>query len=99
MEKFKNYEIMIGLNDMKSHVQVIPTDTAIDTIGKTFGSCTIQKCIGFYNGEKEISLKVTVYGVMHEKAREACQKIRRLLNQECVILTDIKEQTSDFVYD
>ena len=93
-----NYEIMVGLNDKDSHKQEISTDDAIEIVGTLFGSCTIQQCIGFYNTEKETSLRVTVYGQYYQEMKCTCQEVRRRLNQECVILTNIKEQESTFIY-
>ena len=94
-----NYEIMIGLNDKDSHKQEMATKEAIKFVGEMLGSCTIQQCIGFYNGEQEISLKVTVYGVYFGEIKNTCKYIRQGLNQECVILTNIKEQESTFIYE
>lgn len=93
-----NYEIMVGLNDKDTHTQEVTTQEAIETVGTLLGSCTIQTCIGFYQGEQETSLKVTVYGQHFKEMKCTCQEIRRRLNQECVILTDIKEQESTFIY-
>lgn len=94
-----NYEIMVGLNDKDSHTQEITTDDAMNLVGMLFGDCTIQQCIGFYQGEREQSLKVTVYGQYFKEMKCTCQEIRRRLNQECVILTNIKEQESTFIYE
>lgn len=94
-----NYEIMVGLNDKDSHQQEVSTQEAIETIGTLLGSCTIQQCIGFYMGEQETSIKVTVYGQRFKEMKSTCQEIRRRLNQECVILTNIKEQESTFIYE
>nr|CAI9750360.1 hypothetical protein JOCKYQNQ_JOCKYQNQ_CDS_0019 [Autographiviridae sp.] len=94
-----NYEIMVGLNDKDSHQQEVSTQEAIETVGTLLGSCTIQQCIGFYMGEQETSLKVTVYGQRFKEMKCTCQEIRRRLNQECVILTNIKEQESTFIYE
>lgn len=83
------YEIMLGLNDKDTHKQEFNIDFVIDIVGRWFDSCTIQKCIGFYKGEKENSLKITVYT---EKSLEYMKyqvgTFGLTFNQECVILKD-----------
>ena len=93
-----NYEIMVGLNDKDTHQQEITDEVALDRIGTILQECTIQECHGFYHGEHEKSFRVTVYGVELPKVLHKASKIRRSLNQECVIVTDIKEQKSTFIY-
>ena len=82
-----NFILNIGLNDKKSHKQEIETEKAINMIGKFIGNCTITTCVGFYMGEREVSLKVEIYGISVENAVGTAAYFADILNQECVALT------------
>lgn len=93
-----NYEIMVGLNDKDTQKQEIPTEKAMEELARAFfPNCTMQECIGFYKGMKETSLKITVYGESKGSLTKACMKVCHMLNQECVILTNIKTQESTWI--
>lgn len=94
----ENVEVMVGLNDKDTHQQEMATDEAMNLVGEIYQDCTIQECTGFYKGEREKSLKVTVYGVTLKEAIDKAQEAKRRFNQECVIVTEIKTQVSHFIY-
>lgn len=93
----ENIEIMVGLNDKDTHQQEVTQEEGQALIGEVFQDCTIQECVGFYKGEREKTLRVTVYGVTLKDAIEKAQEVKRRLNQECVIVTEIKTQVSHFI--
>lgn len=94
----ENVEVMVGLNDKDTHQQEMAIDEAMDLVGDIFPDCTIQECTGFYKGERERSLKVSVYGVTLQEAMDKAHEAKRRFNQECVIVTEIKTQVSHFIY-
>jgi hypothetical protein len=87
------YTAFIGLNDRESYQQEIATEEARRIVISAFGCCTVQDCTGGYvhqNGvqTQENSFKVTIFADSSEEPRivEACQKIKKALNQEAIYL-------------
>lgn len=62
------------------------TEFMIDKIGY-YTDCTITRCVGFYKGKREDSLKVEVYDIAVDAAVNKASFFARIFNQECVALT------------
>lgn len=88
-EKTENVTLNIGCTT--KYGDVMNTKRMIDTIGY-YHDCTITKCIGFYKGKRENSLKVEIYDVSISKAVNYASFWARCFKQECVALT-IKDTT------
>lgn len=87
MASLKNWVMNVGLNDSKTHKQEVPTEKAINMIGKKCQNCTITETIGFYKGERENSLKVEVYGMDFYRITTIAEVLCAELNQECIAIT------------
>lgn len=88
-EKTENVTLNIGCTT--KYGDVMNTEHMMDTIGY-YHDCTITKCIGFYKGKRENSLKVEIYDVSISKAVDYASFWARCFKQECVALT-IKDTT------
>ena len=88
-EKTENVTLNIGCTTR--YGDVMNTEHMMDTIGY-YHDCTITKCIGFYKGKRENSLKVEIYDVSISKAVDYASFWARCFKQECVALT-IKDTT------
>ena len=61
-------------------------EAMINAIGE-YIDCTITRCVGFYKGKREDSLKVEVYDIAVDDAVNKASFFSRVFNQECVALT------------
>ena len=61
-------------------------DSAIDRIGKET-DCTITRCVGFYKGHRENSLKVEIYDTRADIAVSMASYFANIFRQECVLVT------------
>ena len=61
-------------------------DSAMDNIGKEV-DCTITRCVGFYKGQKENSLKVEIYNIAVDRAISMASYFSHIFKQECVAVT------------
>lgn len=84
MEKTTNVVINIGMTT-KDGVK-IDIDSAMDTIGKET-DCTITRCVGFYHGKREYSLKVEIYDTRSDIAVSMASYFCHIFQQECVAVT------------
>ena len=64
----------------------IDCDSAIDKIGAET-DCTITRCVGFYKGHRENSLKVEIYDTRADIAVSMASYFAHLFVQECVSVT------------
>lgn len=80
----ENATLNIGM--VTRNYMPINIETAEKIIGLTT-DCTITRCTGYYNGHKEPSLKVEIYGVSVEKAVDLAHDFARDFNQDCVACT------------
>lgn len=86
------YSVYIGMNDKDTHKQEISTENFKNIIGKAFENCTILETTGFYKGEQEKSLQVIVYGIDAKTVMMKINELKKTLNQESILITQIKEQ-------
>ena len=84
MEKKLNVTLNVGCTT--KHGVELNSDSMINTIGKNT-DCTITRCVGFYHGQKENSLKVDIYGIAADSAVDMASYFARVFMQECVALT------------
>lgn len=61
-------------------------ESMIDRIGKET-DCTITRCIGFYKGKRENSLKVEIYDTAVDIAVSMASYFAHIFRQECVAVT------------
>ena len=78
------YTVYIGMNDKDEHKQVISTENFKNIIGEKFENCTILDTTGFYRGEQERSLQVTVYGIDEKTLTMKINELKKTLNQESI---------------
>ena len=83
-EKTTNVVMNIGMTT-KNGVK-IDCDSAIDKIGAET-DCTITRCVGFYKGKREESLKVEIYDTRADIAVSMASYFAHLFMQECVAVT------------
>ena len=84
MEEKRNVVMNIGMTT-KNGVK-IDCDSAIDKIGAET-DCTITRCVGFYKGHRENSLKVEIYDTRADIAVSMASYFAHLFMQECVAVT------------
>lgn len=90
-EEEETVNVTLNIGCTTKYGDVMNTEHMIDTIG-CYHDCTITKCVGFYKGQRENSLKVEIYGVSISKAVDYASFWARCFKQECVALT-IKNTT------
>lgn len=78
--------VVINIGCTTKFGDMMNADKMIDIIGH-YHDCTITKCIGFYHGKRENSLKVEIYGVSISMAVDYAALWARCFKQECVALT------------
>ena len=84
MEEKTNVIMNIGMTT-KDGVN-IDCDSAIDKIGAET-DCTITRCVGFYHGKRENSLKVEIYDTRADIALAMASYFAHIFRQECVAVT------------
>ena len=90
-EEEETVNVTLNIGCTTKYGDVMNTEHMIDTIG-CYHNCTITKCVGFYKGQRENSLKVEIYGVSISKAIDYASFWARCFKQECVALS-IKDTT------
>ena len=83
-DKTTNVVMNIGMTT-KNGVK-IDCDSAIDKIGAET-DCTITRCVGFYKGKREESLKVEIYDTRVDIAVSMASYFAHIFHQECVAVT------------
>ena len=83
-DKTTNVVMNIGMTT-KNGVK-IDCDSAIDKIGAET-DCTITRCVGFYHGKREDSLRVDIYDTRADIAVSMASYFAHLFMQECVAVT------------
>lgn len=94
MEKKTNVVMNIGMTT-KDGVK-IDIDSAMDNIGKGT-DCTITRCVGFYHGQRENSLRVDIYDIAVDRAISMASYFAHIFHQECVAVS--VENSTVFVND
>lgn len=84
MEKKVNVTLNIGCTT-KHGVELNP-DSMMNKIGKET-DCTITRCVGFYKGKREESLKVEIYDTRADMAVSIASYFAHIFMQECVAVT------------
>lgn len=64
----------------------LDVDSMIALIGKET-DCTITRAIGFYNGTREDSLKVEIYGIEIDRVVAMASYFSHIFHQECVAVS------------
>lgn len=83
-DKKTNVVMNIGMTTKDGvHLEI---ESAMDAIGNET-DCTITKCIGFYKGRKEASLKVEIYGIAVDRAVSMASYFSHIFRQECVAVS------------
>lgn len=83
-DKKTNVVMNIGMTTKDGvHLEI---ESAMDAIGNET-DCTITKCIGFYKGRKEASLKVEIYGIVVDRAVSMASYFSHIFRQECVAVS------------
>ena len=83
-EKKVNVTMNIGCTT-KNGVELNP-DSMINKIGKET-DCTITRCVGFYKGHRENSLKVEIYDTRADIAVSMASYFAHIFMQECIAVT------------
>lgn len=83
-EKTTNVVMNIGMTT-KDGVK-LDVNSAMDIIGAET-DCTITRCVGFYKGKRENSLRVDIYDIEVDRAISMASDFAHTFNQECVALT------------
>ena len=83
-EKKVNATMNLGCTT-KNGVELNP-DSMINKIGKE-ADCTITRCVGFYKGKREESLKVEIYDTRSDMAVAMASYFAHIFQQECVAVT------------
>ena len=83
-DKKVNVVMNIGMTT-KNGVK-IDCDSAIDKIGAET-DCTITRCVGFYKGHREESLRVDIYDTRADIAVSMASYFAHIFSQECVAVT------------
>ena len=84
VEKKVNATMNIGCTT-KNGVELNP-DSMINKIGSET-DCTIMRCVGFYHGKKEESLRVDIYDTRSDIAVSMASYFAHIFSQECVAVT------------
>lgn len=94
--------VLIGLNDKDTKKQEIATDIAKSIVACAFASAcdgaTVSDAIGIYthNDGKQVqekSIRVEIFNGDDVKIIEAIHEIKRSLNQESIIKSDVETNT------
>lgn len=83
-EKRANVVMHIGMTT-KDGVK-LDSESAMDTIG-TETDCTITRCVGFYHGQRENSLRVDIYDIAVDRAVSMASYFSHIFRQECVAVS------------
>ena len=83
-DKKVNVVMNIGMTT-KNGVK-IDMDSAMDKIGAET-DCTITRCVGFYKGHREESLRVDIYDTRADIAVSMASYFAHIFSQECVAVT------------
>lgn len=95
-----NWTISVGLNDRYTHKQNATHMQAVAMLASLFTcGATFVPTIGVYKGEIENSLKIEAYGYTMGDIMGKAIKIKEMLNQEAVIVTNMITQESTWVDD
>lgn len=86
-EKEMNVVLNIGMTT-KDGVK-LDSDGAMDTIGAET-DCTITRCVGFYHGQRENSLRVDIYDIAVDRAVSMASYFAHIFRQECVAVSTDK---------
>ena len=84
IEKKLNVTLNVGCTT-KNGVEFNP-DSMINKIGKET-DCTITRCVGFYKGHRENSLKVEIYDTRADIAVSMASYFAHIFMQECIAVT------------
>ena len=79
-----NVVMNIGMTT-KNGVELNP-DSMINAIGKET-DCTITRCVGFYKGKREWSLKIDIFDTRADIAVAMASYFAHIFRQECVAVT------------
>ena len=82
----KNVNVVMNIGMTTKNGVKIDCDSAIDKIGAET-DCTITRCVGFYKGKREESLKVEIYDTRADIAVSMASYFAHLFMQECVAVT------------
>ena len=100
----REFVISIGLADQTTHTVKTTTEAAIQTIYNTIGDCTLIQGVGRFTHADgtvvvEPCFRVYVYANADDKTRlvNACEQLKRKLNQETIILSDSPAPETIFV--
>ena len=91
METLEQYSLFIGLNDQLTKKQEIPTDKAISMVSDVIQGGSISTIHGVYTHEdctkvNENTLRVDVLFTDDATVRLYCQDLKRILNQESILV-------------
>ena len=84
MENKVNAVMNIGMTT-KDGVKM-DVNSAMDKIGAET-DCTITRCVGFYHGQREDSLRVDIYDTRADIAVAMASYFAHIFRQECVAVT------------
>lgn len=84
MEKVTNVTLNIGCTT--KHGVALNPDSMMNKIGKET-DCTITRCVGFYKGKRENSLRVEIYDTRADIAVSMASYFAHIFCQECVAVT------------
>ena len=82
----KNVNVVMNIGMTTKNGVKIDCDSAIDKIGAET-DCTITRCVGFYKGHREDSLRVDMYDTRADIAVSMASYFAHLFMQECVAVT------------
>lgn len=82
----KNANVVMNIGMTTKNGVKIDCDSAIDKIGAET-DCTITRCVGFYKGKREESLKVEIYDTRADIAVSMASYFCYVFQQECVAVT------------
>lgn len=101
---FCEFVLSIGLNDKDTRKQEIATTAAVQIVKDAVGDSTIQLCEGRYTHNDgtqvdEVSLRVFIYDDLEniQRIKDACQYLKRALNQECIVLARREVAETEFI--
>ena len=82
----KKVNVVMNIGMTTKNGVKIDCDSAIDKIGAET-DCTIMRCVGFYHGKKEESLRVDIYDTRADIAVSMASYFAHIFSQECVAVT------------
>ena len=82
----KNVNVVMNIGMTTKDGVKIDTESAIDKIGAET-DCTITRCVGFYKGHREDSLRVDIYDTRADIAVSVASYFADLFMQECIAVT------------